>query len=159
MSAEKPKRRKPAAKTAKRQRATPADEKAAKIEAVLKHLTQHGNTSRACREAGVERTSFLRWLDEDAKLPDRYARAKFAGIDAEAERMIEIADDQSIPPDSRRVMNDARKWLFARLRPDRYGDRIEQHHTADDGLKAALAARLAQAKTAEARDLGDVDHT
>lgn len=157
MSAAKPKRRKPATK-AKRNRATPPDEKAAKIEAVLAALATHGNTSRACREARVERQSFNRWVDEDAALAVRYARAKDEGIEAAFDDLDKTAEEIGDVARARLIV-DTRKWMLARMAPRKYGDRIEQHHTADDGLKAALAGRLAQAQAAEARDLGDIDHT
>jgi len=97
-------------------------------------------------------------LDEDAELAHKYARAKDAGIDAEFDDLEktaeEIADVQRA-----KLVADIKKWKLARMAPRKYGDRIEQHHTADDGLKAALAARLAQAQTAEVRDLDDADHS
>lgn len=157
MSAAKPKRRKPATK-AKRNRATPPDEKAAKIEAVLTQLAQHGNTSRACREAGLERTRFMHLVNEDADLAHKYARAKESGIEAAFDDLDKTAEEIGDVARARLVV-DTRKWMLARMAPKKYGDRIEQHHTADDGLKAALADRLAQAQTAEARDLDDAGHT
>ena len=53
----------------------------------------------------------------------RYARARSEGLDVIAEQMVEIADDDTDDPQSRRVRVDTRKWLLSKLRPDKYGDR------------------------------------
>ncbi len=59
----------------------------------------------------------------------KYARARDFGIDHHVDGVIELADDESIPVESRRVRVDARKWAAAKLAPKRYGDRIQHEHT------------------------------
>ncbi len=53
-----------------------------------------------------------------------YGRARAIGLDVQVEAMMDIADDQSLEPNSRRVMVDTRKWLFAKMRPEKYGDYV-----------------------------------
>ena len=59
--------------------------------------------------------------DEWAQL---YARAREMLAHKYASEVVTIADDQSIPPDSRRVMCDSRKWAAAWLLPKVYNDRL-----------------------------------
>lgn len=39
--------------------------------------------------------------------------------------MIEIADDRTLDPHARRVMIDTRKWIFSKMRPEKYGDYLK----------------------------------
>lgn len=121
----------------------PLDEKAAKIEAVLKSLEMHGNTSRACRESGVERPTFLRWVDDDPSLSDRYARATLAGLDAEFDDLDKTAEEIADVQRAKLVV-DTKKWKLSRIVP-KYGDRMA--HTGADGgpikIEAAIADVLA----------------
>jgi hypothetical protein len=41
-----------------------------------------------------------------------------------ADEIIEIADDETIEPNSRRLRVDTRKWLMSKLAPHRYGDKL-----------------------------------
>jgi hypothetical protein len=117
-------------------------EREAAIVAVLERLETHGMTRRACREAGVVWSTFLHWMDDDEPLRHRYARAKADGIDAEAERMTEVADDSSLDPQDRRVRLDTRKWLFARLRPEVYGDRVQAELSGRGGGPIQIEASV-----------------
>ena len=74
-----------------------------------------------------------RWIVNDTPpgISARYAHARSLGLDAMAEDAVRIADDAAEDPNSRRVRVDTRKWLLSKLRPDRYGDRLE---LAGDGL-------------------------
>lgn len=77
--------------------------------------------------APAERT-FYQWL-EGRGAPEAFAQKYARAIDRRSDRyaaeVIEIADDQTDDPNSRRVRVDARKWVAARLTPRKYGDRLE----------------------------------
>lgn len=64
---------------------------------------------------------------------ERYARARNAGLDMLAEQAVQIADDLSEDPNSRRVRLDARKWFLSKLRPDKYGDLTRQEISGPGG--------------------------
>lgn len=38
----------------------------------------------------------------------------------------------------KRLQVDTAKWVLAKKRPERYGDRVEQHHTGSVGLSIAI---------------------
>ena len=54
----------------------------------------------------------------------RAVRAREKQADFYADEIIGIADDESLDPNSRRIMIDARKWAASRLRPKVYGDKL-----------------------------------
>ena len=59
---------------------------------------------------------------------DKYARARDDQADYKAEEIEDIADKVikgDIKPDAARVAIDAKKWTASKLKPKRYGDRID----------------------------------
>ncbi len=73
-------------------------------------------------------------LDKDkveGELAAQYARARERQADFGADEIREIADNQSLDPNSRRVMVDARKWIASKLMPRVYGDRLDVKHTGN----------------------------
>ena len=65
------------------------------------------------------------WLNSgDGALVAQYERAREEQADHYADEIIEIADNQDIEPNSRRIMVDARKWIASRLKPKVYGDKL-----------------------------------
>ena len=67
-----------------------------------------------------------KWLnaDEGGKLVAQYARAREEQADFYADEIITIADNESLSPEDRRIMVDARKWVASKLKPKRYGDKL-----------------------------------
>jgi len=106
-----------------------------------------------CRDEDMpDKSTVMRWLASKPEFRDQYASAREAQADYFAEEILEIADDGSNDwmerkrPDgsveeveNREVLNrsrlrvDTRKWLMARMAPKKYGDKITQEHTGQDG--------------------------
>lgn len=100
-------------------------------------------------------STVMLWLEEDTQLSDRYARAKEAQAEFMADELLEIADDarndwmEREDPDNpgfrlngehiqrSRLRVDTRKWLAAKLKPKKYGEKVEQTHKVD-GLQQLL---------------------
>jgi hypothetical protein len=74
------------------------------------------------------------WLQKFPEFAAQYARAREDQAETHADRIIEIADDDSIDPNHKRIMVDARKWVAAKLKPKRYGDKAEVEHSGNIGL-------------------------
>lgn len=93
-------------------------------------------------------STIMDWLDGDAAFAEMYARAKEAQADYMADEIVEIADEGAAQPvlvdevplvvDGKPVMAasavgvnharlrvDARKWVAAKLKPRKYGDKLE----------------------------------
>ena len=99
--------------------------------------------------------NFMRWIEADEELRKRYAKAKEEQADYLAEQLLEIADDgkndwmQTNDPDNpgyrfnnehyqrSRLRVDTRKWIASKLKPKKYGEKLELDATTD--LKAAFA--------------------
>lgn len=85
----------------------------------------------------------LRWLRENTGFQAQYAHAREEQADALAEEIIDIADDISrdivrdedgkpiidgFAAQRAKVMIDSRKWVAAKLKPKKYGDKIDLNH-------------------------------
>ena len=93
------------------------------------------------------------WLARDNVFLDMYTRAREDQADTLADEIIDIADDGARDyikqEDGREVVDydhitrsrlrvDARKWVAAKLKPRKYGDRIEQHHSGEVTLSQLI---------------------
>ena len=89
-------------------------------------------------------STIMKWLSEDKELSDKYARAKEAQADFMADEMLDIADDGRNDWMTRtgrdgedyevinkeviqrsKVRIDTRKWLASKLKPKKYGDKVQ----------------------------------
>lgn len=84
-------------------------------------------------------STVLRWLRDMPEFQEQYARAKEEQADFLAEEMLEIADDKSddlldteegqsanpVAVQRARLRVDARKWAAAKLKPKKYGDKVD----------------------------------
>ena len=130
-------------------------------EAVAAHICEQlvlGRSLRAiCGEdAGMPALgSVMRWLDSDAAFRERYARARELQADTLVDEILEIADDgrnDTYVDDQGRVRTDhdaiarsrlrvdARKWIAAKMRPRKYGDRLTLEPTGERGEPVAAVA-------------------
>lgn len=103
-------------------------------------------------------STVLGWLDTDPAFAKMYARAMQHRADALADEIVDIADDQTLDPNARRVMFDARKWTASKLRPMKYADHLDisSEHTEHINIVVTAGAsldarlqRLAQRTTAQ----------
>lgn len=94
------------------------------------------------------------WLWSKPEFAEQYARAKEDRAESYADEIAEIADNQELDPNSRRVMIDARKWIACKFAPRKYGDKLtvagdkdaplEVKNTIDvSGLSTAALAEIA----------------
>lgn len=116
-----------------------------------------------------DKSTVFRWLRSNEEFRDQYARAKEEAADALVEEMLDIADDatndyqvvKSKAGNEYPVLNaefaqrsrlriDTRKWIASKLKPKKYGDRLDltgeqtfNHKFKDlddDQLDAAISA-------------------
>lgn len=90
---------------------------------------------KACQLAGVPQSTFNRWMDDDVKLAEEYARAREDLIEHIASETLAIADQpvgstengstDSGAVQKQRLQVDTRKWLLSKLAPKKYGDKLE----------------------------------
>ncbi len=87
-----------------------------------------------CRQDNTPAMStVMRWISDDKKFQEQYARARELQADYFVDEIVEIADkaeDAAIA----RLQVDARKWVAGKQRPKKYSDKIVQQHVGkDDG--------------------------
>lgn len=96
------------------------------------------------REGMPSQSMMYRWLDQHEEFREKYARAKERQADVLVEEMISIADDAAEDWEVRtnrngeeyialdkdavqrsRLMIETRKWLAGKLKPKKYGDKLD----------------------------------
>jgi hypothetical protein len=105
------------------------------------------------------RQSIFNWLEKNEEFRQRYAIARLMQVEYWAHEIIEIADDTSgdfvINEDGERVIDheninrarlrvDARKWLMAKLNPQRFGDRVTADITVKRDMRELTDRELLQ---------------
>lgn len=110
---------------------------------ICAELAEGRSLRSVCREDWAPSTqTVFRWLREHQAFRNQYARAKEEAADALADEIIDIADERegkaimsegeevAVVFDAtavarNRLRIDARKWVASKLKPKRYGDRVE----------------------------------
>lgn len=106
-------------------------------------------------------STVFKWLVQNAEFAEQYAHAREAQADSLFDEILEISDDgrndsytdedgnvrtdQDVIARSR-LRVDARKWMAGKLKPKKYGEKleIEQRTTIADLTEEQIDARIAQ---------------
>lgn len=82
------------------------------------------------------KSSVMRWLNNDVDgFAARYSRAREGLCEHWAEQIVTIADDQTLEPNARRIMIEARLRILAKLAPRRYGDKVQISGDPDNPIQ------------------------
>lgn len=102
-----------------------------------------GKSLRAiCRDhEDLNTGKVMRWLGANKEFQEQYARARELQADALFDETLDIADQYDtakdiLTPDlinRAKLRIDTRKWIAGKLRPKKYGEKIQQEHTGADG--------------------------
>ena len=88
-------------------------------------------------------TTVMKWLSQDTDgFALKYARAKEAQAEYLADEIISIADEKTNSSEEvqrNRLRVDARKWVAAKLKPKKYGDRIGHEISGPDRAPVKLS--------------------
>jgi len=105
-------------------------------------------------------STVFEWLRKFPEFAEQYARARDAQADALADEIQDIADDGSNDymeeldkktgecigwrqngeaAQRSRLRVDARKWIASKLKPKRYGDKLDVEHTGKVSLEQLIA--------------------
>jgi hypothetical protein len=99
-------------------------------EAILERIADGESLRSICRDEKLPGTSFVfKQLASDADFAQQYAHAREAQADAYFDETLEIAD--LADPESVQVARlrvDTRKWMAGKLRPKKYGDKLDVEH-------------------------------
>lgn len=127
---------------------------------ICEHLADGKSMRTVCKQIDMPAMSTVfKWLRENQAFSEQYAKAKEESSDAMAEDLLDIADTpvmgeiKTIKPDGtveikqdemlghRRLQVDTRKWLMAKMKPKKYGDKID-HTTNGKDLPTPILGGL-----------------
>lgn len=121
-------------------------------ERICERLSDGQSLREICKSEGMpSRATVLRWLRVHDEFRDQYAQAREVQADTIVDEILEIADDArndwmerqgddgaGVQVNSEHIQRarlriDARKWVAAKLRPKKYGDRVQTEVSGPDG--------------------------
>jgi hypothetical protein len=108
------------------------------LDEICRRLADGEFLTAICRDPHmpVRRTVHLR-VRKDEAFRARYAEARVLQVEHLFEQIVTIADEDDNPARAR-LRIEARKWLVARLDPDRYGDKAKPEVDDDPGFVARI---------------------
>lgn len=106
---------------------------------ICARIAEGESVKSICRDDAmpVASTVFL-WLGEHAEFSDQYAIAKEESAEFHADEIISIADDTTGDVARDRLRVDARKWVASKLKPKKYGDKIDHDHNHTGEFKVTV---------------------
>lgn len=121
-------------------------------EKICSKIAEGMSLRKICSENGMPTVGTVcLWLAKDREFSEQYARAREAQAETMADEILDIADE--IPPmnpttgaydsgavNHQRLRIDSRKWVASKLKPKKYGDRLDLSST--DGSMTPKAAQL-----------------
>jgi len=122
-------------------------------DSICSQLAEGDSMRTVCKPVDMPNKSTLfRWIRTNEEFCNQYTRAKQESADALTDEMLDIADDstndymmkQNENGTEYEVLNsehiqrsrlriETRKWLSSKLKPKKYGDKIQQEHSGPDG--------------------------
>jgi hypothetical protein len=120
---------------------------------ICERLIEGDSLRKICRDEDMPGIStVLRWLDAHEKFRTHYARAREAQADTLADEITDIADTPLVGQvkkttedgveiteedmlGHRRLQIDARKWIASKLKPRKYGEKLELGSDPDSPLQ------------------------
>lgn len=97
----------------------------AKADSVLEQIAE----GKSIRQTGTSTATVWRWAESNPTFASQYARAMEQRADVHAERIeqtaAELLDGTRTDAQAARTAIDALKWTASKLRPKRYGDRVQ----------------------------------
>lgn len=101
-----------------------------------------------------DRSTVHKWLSENDIFSDQYARAKDTQADTLADDIVAISDEAKDRDSAAaaKVRVDARKWVAAKLKPKKYGDKLD----LDANLTGNLTIQTVDYSSADSTDTPQV---
>lgn len=97
--------------------------------AICARIAEGESLRSVCRdEAMPSMQTVFNWMGKNPDFVEQYTRAKEASADAHADRIADIGEQTlrgKYDPQAARVAIDAMKWTASKLKPRKYGDKLE----------------------------------
>lgn len=123
---------------------------------IISRLADGESLRAICRTDGMpNRSTIMRWLDDDADFATKYARAKDIGLDERAEK---LADDMDAETDVSRakLKFEYGRWYLSKLAPKKYGDKTLLGSDPENPLPAAVTLDASKLSTEALREVTQV---
>lgn len=103
---------------------------------VVRAMVNGAPASRTLRELNCDIWDFYRYVNDTPDLQIMYETAQIARAETIVEEIIDIADND----DSQKARNriDSRKWYAAKMRPSKYGEKLDINMTQIVDITSAL---------------------
>lgn len=121
---------------------------------ICERIADGESLRRICADDDMpNKATVFRWLGADEKLSDQYARARDAQADSLFDDCLSIADQYDASEKTEeggtdhiqraKLRIDTRKWMAGKLRPKKYGDKIDLNaeHTGEIIFKTVYESR------------------
>jgi hypothetical protein len=109
------------------------------VDLICSRLAIGESLNRICKAADMPAMSTVfGWLSKHPGFLEKYTRAREAQAESHADQLVEIADNPDIDANHKRIMVDARKWVASKLKPKRYGDKLDLDHSGNVGLTVTV---------------------
>lgn len=109
-----------------------------KVVTVIEMVAEGALLKKSLEEQGLRPVEFFRALRTDTQLEMDYDSAQLSRAELLVEELVDIADTEADPIRAR-VRIDARKWYASKMRPSKYGERIDLNITQVVDIRAAIA--------------------
>jgi hypothetical protein len=114
---------------------------------ICERLAEGESLRSICASDGMPRMSTVfRWLanDSHSQFREQYARSREEQAEVLADEIVQIADGdgEGADPQRDRLRVDARKWVAAKLKPKKYGDRQLIGSDPDNPLPPGFIVKL-----------------
>lgn len=126
-----------------------------RVDEAFRLIAEGKSLTVALAHVGVPVSSFFEIIHDNPSLSEKYARAQHSRADLHADEILDIADNEAIDPHRARNMIEARKWHTSKMKPNKFGDRIDVNVTERLDLRGAIA--LAEERLRPLRDLSNVE--
>jgi hypothetical protein len=144
----------------------PTDYNQALADTICEAISEGRSLREICREEDMpSKASIFRWLGLHKEFSDQYARAREEQAESLADEIVHLADTASNPVmvdgipllDSEgnpvlladtasiahaRLRVDARKWVASKLKPKRYGDKLDIDQNVSGGISIEVIERV-----------------
>lgn len=94
-------------------------------------LAEGKSMVKACEALGVCRRTVNLWLKKNPEFANMTVEARESHSDDIVDRILEIAVDEGMDFNTRRLLIDSIKWVAGKQRPKKYNDKVM--HTGPDG--------------------------
>lgn len=108
---------------------------------ICEGVTKGKSLPTLCDELEIGVSTIFQWMEKHQNFAEEYTRAREAKADVFAEQATEIADNETLSPESRRVRIQSRQWFASKIKPKVYGDKTILSGDAENPI-VVLAARL-----------------